>query len=152
MAPGCVDCCLSLPVLCVFVLFFSIVAPNVDPLLVHGGRGTLTPHLVGIPTHFYRNLAPLPRRKRSWRLGRRSGRQVNLKARLVRSSTDFLDWCLVSLFAAASRLKLLLAWMRYFRPTTPHPVEQIIITCSPCVGHHWRLTSRTHRHPPELSR
>ncbi|XP_025757021.1 uncharacterized protein LOC109200448 isoform X1 [Oreochromis niloticus] len=103
MAPVCVARRLSLPLLCLFVLFFIA---RVNPLLMYNrqtlldlrlvasdltnttytGHKTLPPFLAGIPANLCRTLAPASRRKRFRRRGKRSGLLVKLKAYLVRSS------------------------------------------------------------------
>lgn len=103
MAPVCVARRLSLPLLCLFVLFFIA---RVNPLLMYNrqtlldlrlvasdltnttytGHKTLPPFLCGIPANLCRTLAPASRRKRFRRRGKRSGLLVKLKAYLVRSS------------------------------------------------------------------
>lgn len=94
----CVACRLSLRVLCVFVLFVSLFAQNVNSLIAYDRqtlldlqlyaedptqRGTLPPLLVRIPAHLC--LAPaLPlRRKRTHCWGKHSGRMVRLNASLA---------------------------------------------------------------------
>lgn len=102
----CVACRLSLPMLCVFVLFVSCLTVNVSSLLVYNrqtlldlrlqvkdlvklnqdGHQTLPPLLSGIPAHLCRTPAPPPRRKRTCRRrGKRSGWLVKLK--------DYLAHC-----------------------------------------------------------
>lgn len=100
MALGCVACRLSLPVLlCMFMLFVSVFALNVDSSLVYdhhtllnlrlsaedlakcnyGGHGSLSLLLARVQAHLCHAPA-LPQHKCLHCWGKRSGRLVRLKA------------------------------------------------------------------------
>ena len=105
-ASVCVACRLSLPVLCVFMLFVLLLALDVDSLLVYdrqtlldlrlsaedvvklddSGRDTLPPLLARVMAHLCGAEVPPSRRERSCHRGKHSGRLVRLKTHLMHFS------------------------------------------------------------------
>ncbi|KAJ0033693.1 hypothetical protein NQD34_000800 [Periophthalmus magnuspinnatus] len=107
MAPLCTACRLPLLRILLLLLLLSFFVKNVSPLLtydrqtllkirdslvkpsIHGFSGqskTLPPLLASIPHYLLRLPAPLPRKSRHRRRGKRSGVLVTLRAYLSRSS------------------------------------------------------------------